>query len=507
MEFGLRTTTQEAARNGEAAVLTELFKAFQSDSMSIQRPSAAVKSYAVVRAEILPIGWSQTYGDNEVKGPLFKAHLEFELDTDVISAVLKSWGSDQREFVTHRSRVAAISVRRLCYTENSVRLARVQQRGDWKPDPSISAVAKRAWLDFELTMLKSLKIGEHTARYIREHSSSHVAPGVLWPDLTDDAIERLLQSCKDHLTLRIEKGLDCMEILHPFDIHYGQRARSPKLECATVGSTYDIEMGRTRIVMYRGGMSGVNAFVPEGIEIKAYRRAIEKVASAAGYTGCVHSPVISGGEFYIKMSELMSTHTYAATDGANWEINVPTIIPNILAYTYVGGQHFVLPSGSHDTSLLGSLASLVFAADLKGVEAISVQGDDLGLFYKNRVLYRDVPGISELDPMDSKLKYVLGYSFLDPDKPHSIGIKLTTDSAEYMDNRNISNPGPPKSRKLTPDAIARWIAVYTGELEDGTTLLEELKKLPAGSEMYPRKTMEMIQNGSSDEEALQAYAA
>jgi hypothetical protein len=371
----------------------------------------------------------------------------------------------------------------------------VAQRGHFSFDKRLVRVAQEAWLSFEERMLKSLSIGSHTQTYIDDHPSS-VAPGVKWQDMTDVQIKQLLEACQMHLEERVREGIGTDKLIHPYDIHFGQRARSTPLPTADVRESYVVEMGRTRIVMYNGAMSGVNAFVPHDLEIEAYRKAMQTVGDAAGLE--VHSPVVEGGEFYVKVSELMNDYQYAATDGANWEINVPYIMPDLLAYTSVG--EVVLPSGSHDTSLLGSLASLVLAGSINVAEIISVQGDDLGLFYNGRLRYKDIPGISELDVDDTRFKYILGYSYENPEFPHSCGIKLTTDSAENMIPRKVGSVGPPISRKLNYREIERYICIYTGILENGESLLTELRHLPAGVEFYPRKTKEMLMDESDRSE-------
>jgi hypothetical protein len=210
----------------------------------------------------------------------------------------------------------------------------------------------------------------------------------------------------------------------------------------------------------------------------------------------VISPVSEGGKFYLLLSELMKDYTYQPTDGANWEINVPLIIPNILAYTHLG--ELVLPSGAFDTSLLGSLASIVRAAEWvatgkRNIHAVTVMGDDLGVFLTNDQKLPDIIEISETDPVDEKFKHCLGWNYMDPYKPHPDGLKFTGDdpvgtkSGVVGQTKRITH-----KRKLSYEEIRTVVGLYKGELDDGRTFLDVVRCIPKSEENYPRKIRELI---------------
>jgi hypothetical protein len=420
-----------------------------------------------------------------------------DLDTKLIREVRTSWGDMADDFANHRSRWAAIGAKRLMYNEHLVRLARADTRPTdivWPKD--IVSRAQHEWLKVMENFHSNMSIGDHTTHYITEHADSSAAPGIKWKGLLPWQLKDILYAAKSHIGERIEEGIGTDKIINPISLNYGSRARSPVMPSNPNGW---MELSRTRIVIYKGGMSGANAFVPKKSKLEWYAKAIEATSDGLGFD--VLSPVTMGGQYYVKLADYMDQYHYIPTDGANWEINVPKIIPDILAYTTLG--ELVLPSGSFDTSLLGSLASIVRAAlwvrsGISGIVAISVMGDDLGVFVKNKnVKLPDIPEISETDPADMKYKYCLGWSYLDPMKPHPCGFKGTGDDPKGTRSARVGYHQPiTLKRKLSYDEIRTLVGLYKGVFDDGRTFLDIIRALPESEENYPRKIRSWIVNGS-----------
>jgi hypothetical protein len=496
--WDVSTVLDSEFKGDRSGVLQYLSSTFASDRFFINKCSGWTKQYSVLASRWMPNVEIRKVGDTVIygKGILFK--IEMDLDTTLIKEVRNSWGDMADDFTSHRSRWAAIGAKRLMYNEHLVRLNRADLRPPdvlWPKDVVIKA--QNMWLDVMREFYSNMRIGSHTEHYITEHADSSAAPGVKWKGLLPHQLKDILYAAKAHIGERIEEGIGTNKVISPLSLHYGSRARSPSMPSNPNGW---MELTRTRIVMYKGAMSGANAFVPKKSKLSWYARALDKVSDGLGFK--VLSPVTMGGQYYVELAEYMDKYHYVPTDGANWEINVPKLIPNILAYTVLGEK--VLPSGSFDTSLLGSLASIVRAAKwikdgVSGIEAISVMGDDLGVFVRNKnVKLPDIPEISETDLADMKYKYCLGWSYLNPSKPHPCGIKGTGDDPKGTQNSRVGSTVPLTARrKLSYQEIRTLVGLYKGMFDDGRTFLDLIRALPTSEENYPRQIRSwIIENGS-----------
>lgn len=459
---------------------------------TVQQPSAFSKGWYPVSSYVREDGWVQKVGSETVSGPSVRMATHFDLDFDLIRDVRSSWGSMKDEFTVHRSRIVAAAFRRLQYNEHMLRLERATLATPLVVEPSLVIATKELWLKAMKEVRRLVRIGPHTYEYMKEHRFSHVAPGKLWIEMSTVEVENLLNHVKIHLDDRIMNGIHGTKVIHPFTVNVGQRSRAPRLEEAVFKSDYTVDIERTRIVLYRGGMSGINAFLTKEESHAIYKNTLESLAQKLGLKDKVWTPIIMGGKYYSQLCELMEQYNFIAADGVNWEANIPSFIDGILAYTYIGRK--MLPSGAFDTSLLGSMATMLVASTIRGkIIIITILGDDLGIFVDGELKWIGYRGLMEIDPLDTKYKYSLGYSYYDPRKPHAIGIKLTTDSPEKMIPYEVGDIYDTNfKRKMSDQEIKITACVYKGLFPDGRTIPEVIEKVEPGWDNFPRMIQEKL---------------
>lgn len=330
-------------------------------------------------------------------------------------------------------------------------------------------------------LLKRMKIDDDTImKYVKEHEKSSVIPGVKWkqllPDEDDDIgdLKKLWREWFDMVKGYVEGPMFGQNFDTPFN--FGSRARVSEPQVEPGQTFYDLEVPRTRVVMFKAALSSLFMFVPD--KKGFYQEVIEGALDVFDINNHVMTPMTHGGQVYGAASSALrgdedvtivlgdDVNIYKkgkqfAFDGANWETQVGTILgaPFHGTKSYFGGMYHV-PSGVWDTSLDDTLASLWTLG----------MTDDLNAG-------KDIPGIMEREEMDEKVNFMLGLAYAyDSDYPRLQGLKLSQDKAG-------SQVPLPHGRQLelfakTPeDQAERWYLGYHGTTPTGGSLLDFLDKI------------------------------
>jgi len=326
-------------------------------------------------------------------------------------------------------------------------------------------------------LLKRLKFDQPTLeKYLKEHEKSSIIPGLKWGQL--DATDRPFWS----KYFNIMKGFYEENVFSgdsfntPFN--FGSRQRGDQsVEPHKVH--YDLEVTRTRIVMFKPALSTVFAFVPD--KTGFYEEVLNGAMDVMGINDHFITPLTHGGQVYGEASNCLqdgddaviclgddvniySKGNQYAFDGVNWETQVGTILgkPFYGSKTYFGGMYHV-PSGVFDTSLDDTLASM-------------------WVYSQHRDMMRDgqeIPGIMEREAMDEEVNFMLGMRYSDdPLTPRLQGLKLTMDKADASvpmpSGRNLELVS-----KKPEDEQERWYLGYHGTTPTGGSLLDFLEKVRA----------------------------
>jgi len=333
----------------------------------------------------------------------------------------------------------------------------------------INSVKKDAILKrFEFNM-------DNILHYIDDHKRSSIAPGLKWEQLPRDENfwKPIYEEVKGFFEEYVFSGQSWNT---PFN--FGMRARQDQ-EVQKDQIFYDLEVTRTRIVMFHPALSMPFAFVPD--KTGFYRDVMTGALDALEINDHVMTPLTDGGEVYGAAADALHNNedvtivlgddcnifrngTQYAFDGANWETQVGTLLgePFRGSKTYFGGMYHV-PSGVFDTILDDTLATLWVYSMLPEMK------EGVG-----------IPGVMEREHNDEKCNFMLGMSYAeDPNQPRLQGLKLTvdkTDAAEIL----------PSGRSLElknnydEDQTLRWYLAYHGTTPDGGSLLDFLEKLEPG---------------------------
>ena len=380
--------------------------------------------------------------------------------------------------ITWRSRPATLMSNRLQLNELNRRVDNAKANM-----PILDSISLPDSIAAEITsikkdaLLKRLKFDQDTlTKYIKEHEKSSIIPGLKWGQLDPDDRPFWM---KYYNTL---KGFYEQDVFSgnafnsPFN--FGSRQRNDQsVEPHKVH--YDLEVTRTRIVMFKPALSSVFAFVPD--KTGFYEEVINGAMDVMGINDHFITPLTHGGQVYGQAAECLAdgkdaviclgddvniykNGTQYAFDGVNWETQVGTILgkPFHGSKTYFGGMYHV-PSGVFDTSLDDTLASM-------------------WVYSQHREMMRDgqeIPGIMEREASDEEVNFMLGMRYSDdPHRPRLQGLKLTMDKSD-------ANVPMPVGRNLElvstkkEDESERWYLGYHGTTPDGGTLLDFLTKISA----------------------------
>jgi hypothetical protein len=312
---------------------------------------------------------------------------------------------------------------------------------------------------------------ETVAKYVKEHKKSSIIPGTKWDQL-DETDRPFWSKYFDIIRGYVDEHYFSGENFNSA-FNFGSRQRNDDLVYPDE-THYDLEVHRTRVVMFTPGLSSVFAFVPD--KIGFYREVIEGALDLLDINDHVITPMTHGGEVYGAASEAMKGNEDVtvilgddcniyrkgkqyAYDGVNWETQVGTILntPFHGTKSYFGGMYHV-PSGVFDTSLDDTLATLWCYSSLEEMQ----KG-------------KDVPQIMERSKMDERVGFMLGMAYSeDPDFPRLQGLKLSVDKSDKTvplpTGRNLEIFG-----KQTEDEMERWYLGYHGSTPDGGGLLDFLQ--------------------------------
>jgi len=390
-------------------------------------------------------------------------------------ALMRELPMDQ---ITHRSRPAGLMSSRLQLNELNRRVEKARQNKSMLdsislPDSiaeEINSIRKDAILKrFDLDM-------DHIAKYAKEHELSSIAPGLKWGQLPLDRQfwEPIYQEVKGYAEEHMFSG---ESFNTPFN--FGARARQD--QSVEPGQTYyDLEVTRTRIVMFHPALSTMFAFLPD--KKNAYREMIDGYKDTFELNQHIMTPLTDGGEVYGAAADALHNNEEVtiilgddcnifkdgkqyAYDGVNWETQVGTILgkPFYGTKTFFGGMHHV-PSGVWDTSEQDTLATMW---------VLSQYGDDILKEGKN------IPGIMERELEDEKVNFMLGLRYVDdPNQPRLQGLKLTQDTAKAAEILPAGRSLELTSKYDDMERI-RWYLAYHGTTPDGGSLLDFLQKITA----------------------------
>jgi len=339
-------------------------------------------------------------------------------------------------------------------------------------------------------LLKRFKMDDKTiAKYVKEHEKSSIIPGVKWGALP--AEKSWWTEYYNTMKGYIEDGYFSGNWNAPFNFGGRQRA-DQQVEKGEIH--YDLEVTRTRVVMFHPALSSTFMFVPD--KQGFYKEVWDSVLDVFEINDHVMCPFVHGGAVYGQAAASLKdgeksvivlgddVNIYQggkqyAFDGVNWETQVGTILgkPFHGSKTFFGGMYHV-PSGVYDTSLDDTIASLwVYSQNNDLVEGVNING------------------IMEREEMDEKTNFMLGLSYAeDPLAPRLQGLKLTVDKADKSlplpQGRNLEIKS-----KYEEDVIERWYLAYHGTTPTGGTLLDFLETIKP-EDFRGGEISDMIQNST-----------
>ena len=380
--------------------------------------------------------------------------------------------------ITHRSRPAGLMSNRLQLNELNRRVSRAKENKDLLDSISLpSSIAEEIASIKKDACLKRLKLDKATlTKYIKEHEKSSIIPGLKWGQLDPDDNSFWSEYFNTIKGYAEEKFFSGEAFNDPFN--FGSRQRADQ-QVEPGDTVYDLDVTRTRIVMFTPAMSSLFAFMPD--KTGFYDEVLSGAMNVMKINDHFITPMSHGGEVYGAASEALRNNedvviclgddvnifkdgTQLAYDGVNWETQVGTILgaPFHGTKTYFGGMYHV-PSGVFDTSLDDTLASM-------------------WVYSQHRDMMRDgveIPGIMERETMDESTNFMLGLAYAyDPARPRLQGLKLTMDKADAAvplpTGRNLELVS-----KKPEDEKERWYLGYHGTTPTGGTLLDFLQDVKA----------------------------
>jgi hypothetical protein len=346
-------------------------------------------------------------------------------------------------------------------------------------------------------LLKRMKLDNETlSHYIKEHEKSSIVPGLKWgqlPGLKEDP--SFWRKYYDTIRGYVEEDMFSGKSFNsPFA--FGSRQRADQ-EVEPGESNYDLEVHRTRIIMFTPALSTIGAFLPD--KKGFYQEVLSGAMDAFKINDHVITPLTHGGEVYGSACEALRNNENVTIclgddvnifkngnqycfDGVNWETQVGTILgkPFHGTKTYFGGMYHV-PSGVFDTSLDDTLASLWVLS----------QHPDMNEG-------QEIPGIMEREIKDEDVNFMLGMAYeQDPSRPRLQGLKLTQDKSDAAVPLPTGRHLELVSKK-PEDEAERWYLGYHGTRPDGASLLDFLTEVSV-DDFKSGNVSEWITTGFPDE--------
>lgn len=542
-------STQLAAFLTTATIVTlsdspsDQYSAFVGDrssnrSVTTMPPSAAVDFYTLY-AELGP------------RGLYYTAQFKLEPWVESWAKLLQPWQ------LTHRSRVAAISVPRLQVNELDKRLAQASEFEHLIQ--TRYALSDREGADISALVIDELDAHmkwnpDHIQGYIKEHEQSGMGGKHRWIDAY--SIDR--STWRTHFDImkeNLQKMKRAPSSWQTRSLSPGIRARgnsydssliraittAPYVGARSVGAEDEMHLhsydppdltvsgliDRSRMVRFGPNLSQYTVHIQQ--KASWYSRTLRGVIDILGAKPEFIFPYEVGGQMYVKASELHhSGLLFEAVDGKGWDTNVFQILGpqfNCWAEFFksptAARGYAVLGSGISLTSMLGTIANIVVNRDGDGT--FIVLGDDMNHWYKQGQRSAKTP-FAEMDPGDTIHKYTLGIAYdPDPDIPRLTGFKTTMDRAGKMSPVSawLTNEDQFESFVKTADILiekaksekvgisdtgyaykrsremrSTWAGAYFGQF-GSATLLQLLAKVPASEYVAPGEMIEeMILEGA-----------
>jgi len=323
-----------------------------------------------------------------------------------------------------------------------------------------------------------MKIDDDTIRkYIVEHKDSSVVPGLKWDALVPEEGESIRKGDFDEWYNIVKGNVEDKMFGEAFNTPFNFGSRQRNDQSVEFDKTYyDLEVTRTRVVMFTPALSSMFMFIPD--KLGFYREVIDSTLDVFDISDHIMTPMTEGGEVYGAASSALNGNEDVticlgddvnifkkgkqyAYDGVNWETQVGTILgaPFYGTKTFFGGLPHV-PSGVFDTSLDDTLASLWVYATSESMN----KGED-------------IKGIMERELKDEQCNFMLGLAYAyDRDYPRLQGLKLAQDKSgvdvplPYGRTLELFN-------KSTEDEAERWYLGYHGTDQKGGSLLDFLQKI------------------------------
>lgn len=266
----------------------------------------------------------------------------------------------------------------------------------------------------------------------------------------------------------------------------------------TIRNSYLDEISRTRIVMFFLALSIWTAFIPN--KVGWYREIMEKAMDMLGVHAEIHIPFLEGGKIYGAAARNFQDNgdSFEAYDGKSWESGVAIILGKAFRPFMINlGNMYMLPSGISVTSLLNTLANIVYIRNADGIYVIL--GDD-----NNHWKAKHFPHapFMEKQPEDTKYRYILGLSFAyDPFLAVICGAKISMDRAGVMRPARIDNEWRVYGRNRPIAQRAVYLGMIFGQFGPQPLLTKVMKWKP-GEYTNPEDMFEhMVEYGLKEDDA------
>lgn len=401
--------------------------------------------------------------------------------------------------VYHRSRSAVVSASPLRVQENR---KRINNTLSWLDSLKKYALSDRLSSEFYRILIEKTKKylkydRDYIVKYIRDHKTSSFGGNYRWG--------QTISMSPSEWQSFYEQVSHIMELLLLNEGRYlnivwktGLRARSP--EITRFGNKFEGEMDRSRIITFHPYMSSWNIFLTD--KKRWYHEVLMEIEKILDVKPHIHYPYVEGGQIYLTASELFdSGKTFYARDGKSWDASVGVLLGKSFnpLMTYMRGLT-ILPSGTATTSILGTMANVAVSRNMSG--DLIILGDD-----NNQWTDRDpgnprVPWV-ELQPEDSRTKFVLGLTYANKD-PSITGIKVMSDRADKNISIKLLDTNPViKDGKHSIVETATWAGMFLGRFGKGK-LLDRLRKQRLEQEDYvsPGQVIEDVIKKPANEDLL-----
>lgn len=430
----------------------------------------------------------------EPQGQAAHVEADWELSPSYYK-VVQRWRSlhpnNFAEMITYRSRLSfAYGPLRANEVDKQTRRA---QEGSSRVQAMLATVESErdeafyAWFDVLNEVKGKLKLGEHTQTFIKEHKYASFTPGRKWPGITEEELALALEAnianieyiCEEPDRFKLSTG-NAM-LMDPDQWNRGMRGRNVALDdVATFESGHaSSDLEYARLIRYFLGRN-MNPFLED--RKLPYEMLFDKTANIYGIRDIVACPIEDGAGIFEKLYTAAEGNYYYNYDANGWDGHVPPIMDNGAIAIPEGCEK--MTSGMDMTSANGSAAHIAWVRMLLNAnpgldsitELIAILSDDGGWVLNQEIdkTMLEVPSVYECDTTGTRMKHYLGFSMLDDQLWHPVGIKLSVEKVE----KGIKLPPFTWSESLTSEYDALQIEtienIYMGEALNGQPMREVL---------------------------------